>query len=207
MGKLYSDLKIKQTTLIQVVRRNKHGHAIWECKCSCGKVFERSEICISRSLKTNYNMSCGCIKGTNKGKQFSDEWKRNISKANIGKQNALGKRRTELSQKYPENYGKTNRGSYATKLITEIKCKARQRKKAWNLNDLEAFELCLQPCYYCGLEVSFPESRNGIDRIDNSKGYESENVVSCCKWCNSAKMERTLEEFKDWITKAYNKIV
>lgn len=38
---------------------------------------------------------------------------------------------------------------------------------------------------------------NGIDRLDNTKGYTPENSVACCKHCNSLKGDRlTPEETK-----------
>lgn len=36
---------------------------------------------------------------------------------------------------------------------------------------------------------------NGVDRQDNSIGYTVENSVPCCKPCNFAKWNRTVEEF------------
>lgn len=42
-----------------------------------------------------------------------------------------------------------------------------------------ACEMMSQPCYYCGLEPS-----GGLDRIDNSKGHEINNVRPCCEKCN-----------------------
>jgi hypothetical protein len=40
-----------------------------------------------------------------------------------------------------------------------------------------------RPCYFCGDS----KTPRGIDRFDNSLGYEIENCVSCCKTCNMAK--------------------
>ena len=191
--KIYVGLKVGQLTVLEKIGNLSTKKTYYRCLCSCGVEINRLSNVLYRAITKNIISSCGC-------RQKTEELRRQYGTSRFGK------RETELSQKYPENYGKTASGSYAAIIINEMRNKARARCKAWNLNDLEAFELCLQPCHYCGLEVSFPESRNGLDRVDNSKGYESENVVSCCKWCNSAKMERTLEEFKDWITKAYNKI-
>jgi hypothetical protein len=39
---------------------------------------------------------------------------------------------------------------------------------------------------------------NGIDRADNALGYTVENSVSCCKICNIAKRDLTIEEFIFW---------
>ena len=44
---------------------------------------------------------------------------------------------------------------------------------------------------------------NGLDRVDNEKGYTIDNVVPCCKHCNYAKRNRSVEEFIDWIAQVY----
>jgi len=41
---------------------------------------------------------------------------------------------------------------------------------------------------------------NGIDRVNNSAGYTNHNTVPCCKTCNLAKRDSTVEEFENWIT-------
>lgn len=46
---------------------------------------------------------------------------------------------------------------------------------------------------------------NGIDRVDNTKGYEETNVVPCCTVCNRAKMAHTQEEFFDRVRRIYEK--
>lgn len=40
---------------------------------------------------------------------------------------------------------------------------------------------------------------NGIDRVDSSIGYTIQNSVPCCKICNYAKHNLTLEEFTLWL--------
>jgi len=53
-------------------------------------------------------------------------------------------------------------------------------------------------CFYCGnppKEDSKGLVRNGIDRMDNSKGYTDDNVVSCCSTCNYMKKSMEPEEF------------
>jgi len=46
-------------------------------------------------------------------------------------------------------------------------------------------ELVKMQCHYCGIikEKGF----NGIDRLDSTKGYTMENIVSCCEMCNFMK--------------------
>jgi hypothetical protein len=50
-----------------------------------------------------------------------------------------------------------------------------------------------QECHYCG-----KEGPNGIDRVDNLKGYISENCVPCCKHCNYVKGDLSIEDFNTW---------
>ncbi len=73
--------------------------------------------------------------------------------------------------------------------------------------DLDQFvALAQSPCAYCGTgpanvarikgagyEFFVPYS--GIDRVDNTRGYEPDNVVSCCGACNTAKSERSVADF------------
>lgn len=74
--------------------------------------------------------------------------------------------------------------------------------------DRETFEhLTTSNCTYCGIEplqfqTRFSEFKyNGIDRVDNTKGYILENCVSCCKLCNRMKDVLSVEDFKRHINK------
>ena len=40
---------------------------------------------------------------------------------------------------------------------------------------------------------------NGIDRVDNTKGYQVNNCVASCFICNKAKGVMTQSEFLNWI--------
>lgn len=67
----------------------------------------------------------------------------------------------------------------------------------------EVTKIIIEPCFYCGgMDVPV----NGLDRVDNTKGYENGNVVSCCKKCNTMKLDLTVDEFKEKIIKIYNNI-
>lgn len=65
-----------------------------------------------------------------------------------------------------------------------------------------------QDCHYCKSPPSNVAhsgrgpSRllyNGIDRLDNSLGYITGNVVPCCKICNYAKRDMTVAQFLCWV--------
>ena len=65
-----------------------------------------------------------------------------------------------------------------------INC-AIKRDYEFKLNFEEFCNLVEQKCFYCHHHVL--TETNGIDRVDNSKGYTRENTVSCCEKCNRIK--------------------
>lgn len=78
------------------------------------------------------------------------------------------------------------------------------------INIGEYAKIIKQECYYCGKKNDQCEARNdlffyhnGLDRLDNSKGYVKGNVVSCCTKCNMAKGSLTAEEFLNLIDDIY----
>lgn len=82
---------------------------------------------------------------------------------------------------------------------------AKSRGLPFELTKEQARDLMKQPCYYCGdVETNTGWATrknglafmyNGIDRLDNSRGYTADNVVACCFIHNRAKGERSPEEF------------
>ena len=56
-------------------------------------------------------------------------------------------------------------------------------------------DLIVKPCIYCGY-VKEGEV-NGLDRLDNNKGYLQENLVPCCSTCNLLKGTQHPQEFVD----------
>jgi len=99
------------------------------------------------------------------------------------------------------------------RVILGYKKNANARGLKYNLTEKEFKEITQQNCHYCGAKPgNIAKNRygngdyiyNGLDRIDNNKDYTLENCVSCCKICNIAKNNLTLQEYKDWIKKSYN---
>ncbi len=90
-----------------------------------------------------------------------------------------------------------------------------QKGFPFNLSKEEFRELTSKNCFYCGIE---PKQKapatlrrdygyyiyNGIDRIDSSKGYEKDNIVSCCGQCNISKNNYSYNEFLEWVGRIYN---
>ena len=48
---------------------------------------------------------------------------------------------------------------------------------------------------------------NGIDRFNNDEGYTFGNSVSCCTQCNTAKLDFSVKEFKEWIVRLYENFI
>lgn len=108
------------------------------------------------------------------------------------------------------------------KLLHKYKQHAVERDLEWCLTKEEFRELTKQRCYYCG---HVPDSvfgqkapglsgnngyedyiYNGVDRLDNDRGYFSDNSVPCCKMCNFAKRNVPVNNFEAWILRAANHI-
>ncbi len=113
-------------------------------------------------------------------------------------------RQDEVSIDTVKDTGLGRRGLLYVNIINDIKFKARKRGKEWDLSHAQAFKLITASCEYCGFKPNWPESRVGIDRVENDIGYKIENCVPCCFTCNSAKGDKTLEEFILWVERIHN---
>jgi len=89
------------------------------------------------------------------------------------------------------------------------------RGKIFKLTKQEFKILTKQDCFYCGKKpFSKRKSRlnsnspayiyNGLDRIDNNKGYIRNNVVPCCGLCNKMKSNLSQQEFLKHIHKIHD---
>ena len=83
-----------------------------------------------------------------------------------------------------------------------------KRNFEWSISKEQFRHLTKQNCQYCGCEPSREQTAqycngtyiyNGLDRVDNSKGYTIDNVVPCCTTCNLAKVGMTVKEFYRWV--------
>lgn len=166
---------------LTVIRRNypnaRDGHQKWLCKCECG-----IEKAINRSsLMSGNTKSCGCF------------------------------RKEYMSNKTRIKPGLSNMRS----LIANYKKSAKNKGHSYELTEKQFAEITQQNCHYCGAKPNGIASHskqngdyiyNGLDRINNTKGYTIDNVVPCCKLCNYKKSDMSLQEFEDWIKKVYKKI-
>jgi hypothetical protein len=93
-------------------------------------------------------------------------------------------------------------------LYRQYRLTAKRRRILFQLTKEEFAEITGSNCWYCGVEPNtfvrgFSQAgafvANGIDRIDNSKGYVSGNVRACCPQCNYAKFQMSEGEFLGWV--------
>jgi len=96
-------------------------------------------------------------------------------------QHTQDNKRIERKRNY-KNENLRNLERYYKEYITNaIK---REYSMELQFNDFE--KLVKQPCYYC--DYSKENEVNGIDRVNNTKGYSKENCVTCCEICNKIKL-------------------
>ena len=88
-------------------------------------------------------------------------------------------------------YHKKREKSFHGKYL-RYKHEAKVRDLEFNLSEGEFAAIISQPCYYCG---ELQENFNGVDRVNNKKGYIKGNCAPCCKVCNIMKHAQIKEEF------------
>jgi hypothetical protein len=92
-----------------------------------------------------------------------------------------------------------------SELWRSIQKGAYNRELLFTITEIDFEKLAIQPCYYCGF---YSKSRlNGIDRIDNNKGYILNNCITCCKMCNIIKNTQHPNEFLDKVESIINNTI
>lgn len=172
------DLTGKKFGIITVIERdgaNDKG-ALWKCLCDCGQ----EKIVGSRYLRNGQTKSCGC-------QMYYREHKR----------------------KYEPKYANIN----------DV---FNKRYSDGNLTIEQFLEISQMNCHYCGVAPSnnynkFRDRKtidkftidsydflyNGLDRIDNTRLHDLDNCVPCCKQCGTAKLDYTVENFREWIVRLH----
>lgn len=72
---------------------------------------------------------------------------------------------------------------------------AKKRGLNFTISKIKFNELIILPCFYC--DYTAIGEVNGIDRIDNNKGYVDDNIITCCQSCNIMKGTQHPLEFID----------
>lgn len=109
-----------------------------------------------------------------------------------------------------------NNGAIKKRIYHYYQRNAEKRNYEFLVSFTRFVELIENKCYYCTnpwsnqmvSHTSSPEYKyNGIDRLDNNKGYTDDNVVSCCRNCNRAKGIFGEKDFKKWIINLFNNYI
>lgn len=113
-------------------------------------------------------------------------------------------------------------GSAYRARVARLKWFAARDGVAYNLTDSEASAIFELPCHYCGappstvIHQAASKGRggkfhrtfvSGFDKVVPELGYTAGNVVPCCKWCNFAKNNRSVEAFQSWLLRAHAHLV
>ena len=112
-----------------------------------------------------------------------------------------------------KNPGKKDAG--LKRFYNDYRASAKRRGYAFNLSKKSFYSIVSSNCYFCDKEPVIRYEKqiahkifvNGIDRLDNSKGYTLTNCVPCCKICNRAKGSMSVKDFFNWILKVRAKYV
>lgn len=175
-GKRYGDVVVLGLDETKMGKRwnDDSSQTYWRCQCDCGTLFS----VVSQSLKNNNGgtKSCGCSRIGNHNKPSN----------------------SDAPLRYIFNGYKSSGNARYKKDGEDFK---------FSLSYSEAVELFAGNCYYCGIKPdrSAPIIRdterikyNGIDRINSSRGYSTDNCVSCCSQCNWSKSDLPQQEFLSW---------
>lgn len=177
----YTGIHIRGFEVIKKTSKRSNGYAVWEAKCDyCGVIKEFPSYYFKRG-----HCSCSC-EGWQK--EYADK---------IGR------------KPLPDHQ------SHVNIIWNHYKRSARERGLVFELTKDQVRSIVEQDCYYCGQK---PTERytaigcageyawNGIDRVDNTKGYTIDNCVPCCKLCNFGKRDLALSDFAKWIDRAYHEM-
>jgi hypothetical protein len=162
IGFRYNHLTV--VSLYKIVRfknNNQRVKVFWECKCDCGN---------TSTIKVNDSLNRKGLLGT------------------CGQKCPLKKSRPKTPETYYDGVISSVRARYRNEAL--------KRNYEFNLSKEEFKKIVELPCYLCKKEktqyITYRKTNhtfyfNGIDRLDNSKGYTVENCLPCCKHCNTLK--------------------
>lgn len=163
--------RISKLTILSIDTMGRRKKAY--CVCDCGKEKRISLYC----LVTNQTKSCGCLRGKDHTLNSPSVRANNI-----------------LSISLPRGESAFNN------LYRSIRNHALNRKLDFPLSKKEVREITSKDCFYCSEPPKYIKNSgaksdtgvyiyNGIDRLNNKKGYNLDNCVPCCRTCNFMKRD------------------
>lgn len=157
--------------------RKKWSSPLWIFECICGK---RKKI-IKSNVTKGRTRSCGC-------------------------------RQKELTEMVICRPKKPPGIACRHQLFLGYRQGARTRRMSFQISEKFFAKITKQKCHYCDVppvqitgrpkyqpNLNGDYVHNGIDRLNPNIGYIPKNCVPCCKRCNYAKKNMSVDEFLDWI--------
>ena len=158
-------------TVLEILSTDANSFHWLLCQCDCGKICKRHSSSFKRRI-----VKSGC-----------DECNKNYC--------------VSLGGIRPSNTKAAFNSAYDS-----YKRNAKNRNYSFSLSKEEFYVLSQQKCFYCHKLPSNTSKKrnhifkyNGLDRIDNSKGYVSDNVVPCCFVCNDKKGKMSFRDYLDYL--------
>ena len=226
-----SGMRYGRWTLIEEVQSGKSGRR-WLCRCDCGveRVVNQNNLrrkasqscgCLHKEYlsltrgKDETGKNYGYLTVISRASKVSNGVVRWLCRCACGNTSIVIAQslRAGNTKSCGCRNGKGHKYNAYHKLFVERRKNAHDRGYEWSLSEEESKDLFQRDCFYCGKNPtqSFKSSTNtppilynGIDRIDNTLGYTSDNVVSCCGQCNHAKSAHSQTEFRDWVKRVHN---
>ena len=230
MGRQLENLIGKKFGNLTIVERNLEckKYTQYKCVCSCGRVIHAQ----SGMLKSKRITNCGCKifdKHINikYGRIRILSWYKEGKKVFYNCECDCGTKFILSSKRFVANKIRTcgckNKKRFRVLdrvempkrlLFSSYKSQAKKRKLKFSLSLNDFLDLTNKNCFYCGEEPkqiikscdNYKYIYNGLDRLNNKKGYILNNCVPCCKKCNTGKMDSSYDEFTKWIKLVYNNI-
>ena len=179
-AKNFIDMKGRRYNYLTVIGfdRVENKRVFWKCLCDCGITTIKD----GQSIRNNTTKSCGCYRH------------RKIKKGESG----------------------------FNIVLAGYKRGAIERGHVFELDKDTFREIVEQDCHYCNTPPMITRvnsckkltkeakeygsyTHNGIDRMDNNKGYTVENSVPCCFTCNRGKSGMSYNDFINYIKRVRRK--
>lgn len=199
------------------------GDQKWLCKCDCGHIGEVEGFKLKKGESTMCSQCLLNKKRMNRdafmiGKKFGhlivksrvqspnkhDRW---LCVCKCGAERHIyGYSLLQGDSKGCPACSNVKEGTAFRRLYRTYKDHAIKRGYEWGLSLDDFKKLTQSNCFYTGLPpssiakakgASMPYVYNGVDRLDNTKGYTIENSVPCRGRVNEMKMEASYDEFID----------
>lgn len=134
-----------------------------------------------RALHPNYQKDYDKRRGNGSVRRaYAKQWRQNNPEKSRKHRRDSRLRDAETTKKRDAHFHRTPESRFSN-----AKLRAKKRDLIWNITFDEFKTLIQQPCHYCQNKLGKAvEVGVGLDRIDNNRGYELTNVVSCCWPCN-----------------------